>query len=275
MEIGVTVRNMGPQSATQTLKACALAAEDHDFESLWITDHIAIPPDDAEGSQGRYLDPLATLAFLGGMTSRIKLGTGVIILPYRPPLPTAKLVATVQELTDERLLLGVGIGWMDAEFKALGIDRHQRGAISDATLEFLNGCFADEIMEANGQPFLFRPQPARPPVYVGGAAPHALRRAARLADGWLPMGLEPEPLARAMASYARLTAELNRPAGRVTLMRGLPLDDPGRCRDLVEQYAQLGVERLVCALRYDSVDQFCAQLESLSNVLAGLVPGSS
>jgi len=245
---------------------CAQAAEKLDFESLWITDHIAIPPDDAEGSGGRYLDPLTTLAYLGGMTSRIKLGTGVVILPYRPALPFAKQVATVQELTGERLLLGVGIGWMHAEFKALGIDRRKRGAVSDATLEFLNRCFADEIVEANGQAFLFRPQPTKPPVYVGGAAPHALRRAAKLADGWLPMGLEPSALAEAIVSYREITADLDRPPGRVTLMRGLPLDEPGRCQDLVGRYAELGVERLVCAIRYDTSAQYTDQLESLSSI---------
>ena len=266
MEIGVTIRNMGPQSSTHILSECTQAAENLEFESLWITDHIAIPPDDATGSGGRYLDPLATLAFLGGMTRKIQLGTGVIILPYRPALPMAKQVATVQELTGERLLLGVGIGWMDAEFKALGVDRHQRGAISDATLEFLNRCFSEEIVEANGQSFLFRPQPPKPPVYVGGGAPHALRRAARLADGWLPMGLDPQPLAEAMASYREMTEALNRPPGKVTLMRGLPLADPGRCRDLVLQYAELGVERLVCAVGYDTSAEFIARLESISAI---------
>ncbi|MCZ6711758.1 MAG: TIGR03619 family F420-dependent LLM class oxidoreductase [Gammaproteobacteria bacterium] len=269
MEIGVTIRNMGPQSSTRTLTECAKAAESLNFESLWITDHIAIPPDDAQGSEGRYLDPLTTLAYLGGITSTIKLGTGVIILPYRAPLPMAKQVATVQELTGERLLLGVGIGWMHAEFKALGIQRRERGAVSDATLEFLNRCFADEVVQANGQEFLFRPQPTKPPVYVGGAAPHALRRAARLADGWLPMGLEPSALATAIATYREIAQELDRPEGRVTLMRGLPLADPGRCQDLIGQYAELGIERLVAALRYDTSAQHIDQLESLSRIRPG------
>ena len=179
----MAIRAMGPQATADTIAACAAAAESAGLDDVWISDHIAIPPDDAEGSGGRYLDPLTTLGFLAGMTSSIKLGSGVIIIPYRPALPTAKQVATVQELSGERLLLGVGIGWMDAEFKALGVDRHRRGAITDETLGFLNRCFADDVMEANGQPFLFRPQPAKPPVYVGGAAPHALRRAAELADG--------------------------------------------------------------------------------------------
>ncbi len=266
MQIGVTLRNMGPQSSVEILTQCAAGAERLGFESLWITDHIAIPPDDAEGSGGRYLDPLTTLAYLGGTTRRIRLGSGVIILPYRPPLPTAKQVATVQELTGGRLLLGVGIGWMDAEFRALGIDRHQRGRISDGTLDYLNRCFTEEVMEANGQPFLFRPCPAKPPIYVGGAAPHALVRAARYGEGWLPMGLDPEPLGEAMAEYRRITEELGRPAGRVTLMRGLPIGNADAARALVDAYRALGLERLVCAVRYNDADGYLEQLERLAGL---------
>ena len=95
MKIGVTLRNMGPQSTAATMRAGAARAEALGFESLWITDHIAIPPDDAEGSGGRYTDPLTTLAWLGGTTTRIRLGVGVLILPYRPALPTVKQIATV------------------------------------------------------------------------------------------------------------------------------------------------------------------------------------
>ena len=123
MDIGVTIRNMGDQSTADLVLACARAAESAGMESVWVTDHVAIPPDDAEGSGGRYLDTLTTLAWLGGATERIKLGSGVLILPYRPKLPTARQVATLQELTGERLILGVGAGWMDAEFRALGVER--------------------------------------------------------------------------------------------------------------------------------------------------------
>src|SRR5207245_7134965 len=97
--------------------------------AVGVVDHIAIPPYDAEGSDGRYLDPLATLAFLAGVTTRVGLGTAVLVLPYRPALPTAKWIATVQELSGGRLNLGVGVGWMAAEFRALGVDLRRRGAI--------------------------------------------------------------------------------------------------------------------------------------------------
>src|SRR6266404_3373716 len=142
MKLGAYLRNMGPQSSRETLLACAHAAEAAGIDDLWVADHIAIPPDDAEGSGGRYLDPLATLAFLAGATTRIGLGTAVLVVPYRPPLATAKWIATIQELSAGRLLLGVGVGWMEAEFRAVGVDKAQRGAITDATLQFLNDCFA-------------------------------------------------------------------------------------------------------------------------------------
>src|SRR5256712_4198305 len=134
MKLGLYLRNMGPQSTRATLLECARAAEAAGIDDLWVADHIAIPPDDAEGSGGRYLDPLATLAFLAGATTRIGLGTGVLVLPYRPALPTAKWVATIQELSGGRLLFGVGVGWMPAEFRALGVERSRRGKIADTTL---------------------------------------------------------------------------------------------------------------------------------------------
>ena len=114
MKIGVAMRNMGTQSTGEMMAQCALAAESAGLDSIWITDHIAIPPDDAEGSGGRYTETLTTLALLGGLTTRIAIGAGVLSLPYREKLMTAKQVATIQELTGGRLLLGVGIGWMDA-----------------------------------------------------------------------------------------------------------------------------------------------------------------
>jgi alkanesulfonate monooxygenase SsuD/methylene tetrahydromethanopterin reductase-like flavin-dependent oxidoreductase (luciferase family) len=169
--LGLYLRNMGPQSDRATILAAARAAEAAGIDDLWVADHIAIPPDNAEGSGGRYLDPLATLAFVAAATRRIGLGTGVLVLPYRPPLATAKWVATIQELSEGRLLLGVGVGWMEAEFRAAGVPYARRAPLTDQTLAFLERCFAADEMEANGQRFLFKPRP-------GSTADHRRRGAA-------------------------------------------------------------------------------------------------
>ncbi len=267
MHVGVTLRNMGVQSSAATMAAGVKAAEAAGLESVWITDHIAIPPDDAEGSGGRYTDTLTTLAWLGGLSERIRLGSGVLILPYRPVLPTAKQIATVQELTGERLLLGVGIGWMDAEFNALGIDRHRRGRDSDQVLEFLGQCFAQDEVELNGQAFLFKPRPKRPPIYIGGRAPHALIRALRYGDGWLPMVSSPEKLVQDLALYERLAAEQQKVRGSVTVMTGLDLDDPGSAQGVLDAYQDLGVERVVCGMRYNTPGEYSTALEKLHRLL--------
>jgi len=129
--LGLNLRNMGPGSDRGTIITAARSAEAAGIDDVWVTDHIAIPPDNAEGSEGRYVDPLATLAFVAGATQRIGLGTGVLVMPYRPPLATAKWVASVQELSGGRLLLGVGVGWMEAEFRAAGVPFARRAAITD------------------------------------------------------------------------------------------------------------------------------------------------
>ena len=263
MKTGISIRVMGVQSTRETIAAILRRAEDAGVESAWIVDHIAIPPDDAEGSGGRYLDPLATLAWMAGQTSRIRIGTSVLILPYRPKLPTAKAIATIQELSAGRLLLGVGVGWMKPEFRALGIDRRQRGRLTDETLAFLNDCFSADEVALNGQPFLFRPRPEKPPIYVGGSAPHAHDRAIRYADGWMPMGRLEDNLADIAAYRQRSRAEKG-VAGEVVTFASLPEGDTGAARAVLDRYAEAGVDRVIIGRRYETADDWAGTLDTLA-----------
>jgi probable F420-dependent oxidoreductase len=256
VQLGVAVRSMGPQSAPETLLACVLAAEAAGLSDAWVADHIAIPPDDAEGSGGRYLDPLTALAWLAGKTSRIRLGTAVLILPYRPALPTAKAIASVQELSGGRLLLGVGAGWMEAEFRALGVPRARRGRDTDETLAFLRRCFAQDVVEAHGQEFLFLPRPPRPPIYVGGAGEHALRRAVRFGDGWMPMLPDPAKLAPQVARLRELAAQAGRAAPEVVAFTAFDEREPQRVPERVGELAEAGATRLLAGLRYATAADF-------------------
>jgi len=267
MRLGVVLRNMGPQSTRETLVAAARAADALPaIADLWVVDHIAIPPDDAEGSDGRYLDPLATLAYLAGVTTRVGLGTAVLVLPYRPALPTAKWIATVQELSGGRLRLGVGVGWMAAEFRALGVDLRRRGALTDQTLAFLERCFAADVVEAHGQPFLFRPRPPRPPLFIGGAPPHAFRRALAHGAGWMPIGLDPDALRPLAAELRARAAAKGLPTPEVAALTRLPLDDPGAARDLLGRYTEAGATRVIHGERYADAPAFQAMLDRLARV---------
>ena len=240
---------MGDAASAELLVGGAARAEQIGLDALWVVDHIAIPPDDAEGSGGLYLDPLATLGWLAGQTQRIQLGTAVLILPYRPALPTAKVIATLQSLSGERLLIGTGIGWMKAEFKALGLSRSRRAKDADNTLAFFRECFANEVVTANGQPLLFKPRPKAPPFIVGGAAPQAIERALKLGDGWLPMNLTPDKLAPLAADYNRRAADRGLPPPRIVTFLGGPRELPA-ARALVAQFAAVGVTDIIVSGRY-------------------------
>src|SRR5262245_64767100 len=258
---------MGPASAPETVLAAARAADEAPgIADLRVTDHIAIPPDDAEGSGGRYLDPLATLASVAGATTRIGLGTAVLVLPYRPALATAKWVATVQELSGERLRLGVGVGWMTAEFRAVGVDHRRRGRITDDTLAFLDRCFAGDVVEANGQPFYFRPRPARPPLLIGGAPPHAFRRALRHRAGWMPMGLTPDALRAPAAELRAAAAAAGLPPPPIVVIGNLPRRDPTAASAALAAYAAAGATQVIHAERYANLTEFLRMRDDLARV---------
>lgn len=272
MKLGVTLRTMGPRATAAVLAACARAAEEAGLADVWIPDHVAIPPDDAEGSEGHYLDPLATLAWLAAATSRIGLGTGVLNLPYRPPLPTAKAVATVQALSGNRLRLGVGVGWMKPEFRALGVPRSRRGALTDETLAFLRRCFAEDLVEAHGQPFLFRPRPPAPPILVGGAPPHALERAVRYGDGWLPIAPDPARLRVAAAELQERAREAGRGALAVVCMTPLDLTDPPRAEAQLAALREAGASHVVHATRAAEPDDYRRVVDGLARLSEAVAP---
>ncbi len=267
MKFGLALRSMGEASQANVILDCARAAEQAGIDDLWVQDHIAIPPDDAEGSEGRYLDPLATLAWLAAATETIALGTGVLVAPYRSPLPTAKTVATVQELSGGRLLLGVGVGWMGAEFRALGVDRKNRGADTDRLLDLLHRCFhgEDDVVEENGQAFLFRPRPAAPPIFIGGGAPHALERAARWGQGWMPMSGNPAQLAPEIARLRELAEGLGRPEPEVATMTGLPGGGANADADFLRTLGEVGITRVIAgAGRYTKASEFAQLVDQLA-----------
>lgn len=268
MKLGLYLRNMGPQSTTATILACARAAEAAGLDELWLADHVAIPPDQAEGSGGRYLDPLATIAFLAGATERIALGTGVLVLPYRPPLATAKWVATIQELSNGRFLFGVGVGWMEPEFRAVGVPYGERARVADATLDFVTRCFAHDEVASHGQPMLFLPRPARPPILVGGG-PQTFARIVRWGDGWMPLlakGAEPESLRAPIADLGTRMQAAGRGAPEVAVLTELPLADPVAARARLDALRAVGATRVTHAWRYADAAEFASAAAALARL---------
>ncbi|MEM7467533.1 MAG: TIGR03619 family F420-dependent LLM class oxidoreductase [Pseudomonadota bacterium] len=263
MRIGLFLRNMGQAANADLIAQCAQIADEKGIDDLWVLDHIAIPKEESEGSGGLYVDPLATLAFAAGITKRVKLGVSVLILPYRPALATAKWIASVQELSKGRLSLGVGVGWMEAEFKATGADRKRRGAITDEALSFFNDAFANDEVALNGQKFLFLPRPKKPEILVGGAAPHALKRAVTYGDGWMPMGAEPEKLGPNITQLQEQFESAGKSTPEVIALKPLPLDNLDECSELMRSYAEIGVTGIEHPAKYDSADEFSEICETI------------
>jgi probable F420-dependent oxidoreductase len=268
MKFAVAIRNMGPQSNRATIRACARIAEQVGFDALFVSDHLCIPPDQTEGSGGRYLDVLATLAFLAGATEKIRLGVSVLVVPYRPAVLTAKQVATVQELSGERMILGIGVGWMKPEFAALGVEFRKRGAITDETLRVIHHLFGADVPGAYEGPvvkfpsFVFMPRPKRPPIWIGGNGPAAMNRALKFGDGWHPMLPAAELKAKVEELHARARAAGRQPL-EIIVRRGFRLDDTAAARAKVATEKEAGARYFILDLgRYADEKAFGKSVET-------------
>jgi probable F420-dependent oxidoreductase len=192
--LGVNVPNFGPEADEEALLGWARFAEDAGFSTVVVSDHVAPTPEVTALYPPPFHDPFVLLAWLAGQTTTVRLGTSVTVLPYRHPLLTARMSAMLHGLSGGRFVLGVGSGWAATEFAALGLDVAARGRTTDAYLDVIVRAWAHETVGADGDGLHFSDVatgPAPPggtvPLWVGGAAPVAIRRAARHATAWHPI----------------------------------------------------------------------------------------
>ena len=239
--------------------ALAVAAEQAGYESLWAVQHVVMPvahasryPYSADGTVPGGVavaipDPLVWLAYVAAATSTIGLATGVLVLPQLNALVVAKQAATLDRLSRGRCLLGVGVGWLREEFEALGAAFEGRGARLDEQLAVLRAAWADDIVAHHGPTMTFaglavepKPLGRRIPIIVGGHTPAAVRRAARLGDGFFPLGVRGAALGEMVGDLRRRVVEAGRADGAVGVTADAPRT-PEEARVIVET----GVERVV------------------------------
>jgi probable F420-dependent oxidoreductase len=255
MRLGLVHVNMGSMSRPEAIVAAAGAAEAAGFDSLWAGEHIVLPdpqvPPSPMGPQDPALDSLLALTWAAAHTTTIRLATGIVILPQRNPLVLAKQVATLDVLSGGRVVLGVGAGYLEPEFRALGANFAERGAVTDEYLDALRSLWYDDRPEYHGRFADFAgvdayPRPIQRPVplVVAGRSPPAYRRAVARAHGWYGYWLAPDDVAAALAGLrdaadrVERRAELGRleisvtPRGRLTPERAAA-------------FAAAGVDRLV------------------------------
>jgi probable F420-dependent oxidoreductase len=270
MKLGMNLRNWGPNGTPETITACAQAADQSTLDSIWINDHIGFPPGDWNNEygipdeMGSILDPLGVLTYIAAVTTRVSIGTGVLLAPYRPPLLTAKWLATIQVLSNERYLMGVGPGYLTEEFVALGVPKSRRGKITDETLEFIKDAFDNGAIESNGQKLVFAPCPKRPPFYIGGNPDIAIPRAVRIGDGWIPVSILPEDLAPHISRMHELAEEADRGKLETVIMKTLPLEDGAQAIELAQAYRDAGVDHLVHTQGYAGAGEYQAVVARLT-----------
>jgi len=227
MQIGLCLPHYGRPLEPDRLLAVARRVDERGLDSLWVTDHVIVPKDVLIAYREEMLDPLAVLPWLAGVTERVALGTSVIILPYRSPLPVAKLLASVDVLSGGRLIFGAGVGWMEGEFAALGVPFAERGSRTDEALELIRGVWAarepsldtrrHRVRDVVASPMpLQRP---RPPIWIGGASEGAYRRVARHGDGWHATATAPDAFRQGADAVRRHWAEAGREGAPVLSLR--------------------------------------------------------
>ncbi|MBI4640532.1 MAG: LLM class F420-dependent oxidoreductase [Candidatus Tectomicrobia bacterium] len=304
MQFGVSLPNRGPLATPDPLEKMAQKVESLGFDSIWVTDHIVIPtkisspyPYSSTGAfsgdpSQPYLEPLTLLTYLAACTKKVRLGTSVLILPYRPPVLTAKILASLDVLSKGRVILGAGAGWMEEEFQALGLESfHERGTYTDEHIRIFKILWTEEDPSFQGKYYRFSdikfsPKPLQKPhipIWIGGHTPPAIRRAARLGDGWHPIGLtppailEPDELAQMVTQLKSQAEKFGRDPGKITISfrsalqigesqttgqgRRLLSGTPDQIIEDLHRYASVGVSHFIFNVRTGSVEEMGETLE--------------
>jgi probable F420-dependent oxidoreductase len=255
MQLGFFGINVGACARPETAARVAQAVAAAGLDSVWTGEHVVLPDPQAPPSPAPprtpFLDPAVSLAFLAAHTRRIRLATGIIILPQRNPLVLAKEIASVDVLSGGRAVLGIGAGYLQPEFRALGIPFERRGPRTDEAIDAIRALWSLEKPAFRGRFFAFEgidahPRPVQrpgPPIVVGGTSPGALRRAVARGNGWYGFALDPAATERCLLGLERAAEEVERPVelGRLEITVTPP---PGVDPDGVRRYAALGVDRL-------------------------------
>jgi probable F420-dependent oxidoreductase len=284
MQMGINIANHRDLLSKRYIHDTARMVEDLGFDSVWIPDH-AVVPRAVEARYGPvYYDAIAVLGYLAGITHRVHLGTTVLVIPYRHPIVLAKALASIDQLSEGRLILGAGVGWAEAEFQALGSSFAERGRYTDEALRVMQALWTQDAPQYSGPycsfaDIIFQPKPVQQPlpIWIGGQSHAALRRTAQFATGWHPIDQSPAQLQAAMATLEALSQQAGRqtPAlcPRFTVRVRETASDTGRqfmegdpaqiTVDLLQLQA-LGASHVVLSTQTNDMTRFRWEIEILA-----------
>lgn len=287
MKIGVALPNFGRFASKQNITEISRAAEDLGYDSLWVSDHIVIPRSH-RGFGDKFYELFSVLAYIAAITNQVRLGTSVIVAPYRNPLVTAKIISTIDVLSEGRTIIGVGPGWLEDEFNAIGANFRDRGMVTDEYIEILKVLFTEKNPEYSGKYISFKDigfsplpfQKPHPPIWIGGNSRRALERAVKYGNGWHAVGLIPEEVSRSRKYLMESLSEEISSDFTISLRKNLQITDKSidnerellrgsrdKISEGISRFKEAGVEHLVLQVLagkfsqiMDSIDIFAQEI---------------
>jgi probable F420-dependent oxidoreductase len=274
MQVGIHLPHIGRKASPDAIRRAAVQAEELGFADVWVSEHIIIPKDANYPPSANFWDPVLTLTWAAACTQRVKLGTSVLVLPMRHPLPLAKELATLQNLSQGRLILGAGVGWMEAEFDALGVPFRERGRRMDEGIAMMRAVWNDDPVTfptrwiaAKVDTMRMQPKPCAPiPIWIGGSSDAAIARALRL-DGWHGSRVTPE---QAPAMVQRLRAGRPDATFAISLRTSDEGRDSGALRGRLEAYKAAGVQHVLVAPEERGIEEYLVAVERVARCAEGV-----
>jgi probable F420-dependent oxidoreductase len=274
MQLGIHLPHIGRKAGPAAIRRTAVQAEELGFDDVWVSEHIILPKDTDYPPTPNFWDPVLSLTWAAAATNRVRLGTSVLVLPLRHPLPLAKELATLQNLSNGRLILGAGVGWLEAEFDALGVPFRERGRRMDEGIAMMRAVWTQDPVsfEAKWIPATIsamraQPQPIQPiPIWIGGSSDAAIRRALRL-DGWHGSRVAPDKAAEVVK---RLRAERPGEDFVISLRVSCNADTVGSMRDTLGAYRDAGVQHVLVAPDDRDIESYLATAEAAHRCGEGL-----
>jgi probable F420-dependent oxidoreductase len=272
MQLGIHLPHAGEQASPALIRRFAIRAEDLGLSDVWVSEHIIVPRAQFPRSPLFY-DPVVTLSWAAAVTQRVRLGTSVLVLPMRHPLPLAKELATLHNLSEGRLILGAGVGWLEPEFAALGVPFAERGRRMDEGIAMMRAVwtqdpvtFESRYISAEIADMTMTPLPASPiPIWIGGSSEAALKRTIRLADGWHGSRHTPGEVAPIVR---RLRAARPEPEFTISMRTHWNGRDEGELRARLAAFEAAGVQHVMVAPENREVDDWDSVIEGVGRALA-------
>ena len=272
MRVGVHLPQIGRKAGPEAIRRAAVQAEELGFDDVWTSEHIIVPKGAPYPPSPMFYDPVLTLTWAAAYTSKVGLGTSVLVLPMRHPLPLAKELATLQNLSAGRLILGAGVGWLEAEFSALGVPFRERGRRMDEGIAMMRAVWGDDPVSFTARTIpaviddmRMLPQPERPiPIWIGGSSEAALKRATRL-DGWHGSRVSPE---QARPIVERLRAARPGPEFAISVRYGWDGKDDGALAARLGGYRETGIGHVLVEPAERALDAWLAAVERIARAAA-------